>query len=142
MGQSKEEMEVCYSILFLCLVAVHVEKQMDRREVDDPCYYLLAIWSPGKISGFQFLVSHLSVVRVRRLAFLTCHLASRVTTLFGFIWRKHESSMFDGWWCVDEAPESMPKMGDDIQHNPFAALSGGFGGESETVKGTLLVSQY
>ncbi len=77
MGQSKEEMEVCYSILFQCLVAVHVEKQMDRREVDDPCYYLLAIWSPGKISGFQFLFKHLSVVGVRRLAFLTCHLAAQ-----------------------------------------------------------------
>jgi hypothetical protein len=50
--------------------------------------------------------------------------------------------MFDGWWCVDEAPESMPKMGDDIQQNPFGSLSAGFGGESETVKGTLLVSQY
>jgi hypothetical protein len=36
----------------------------------------------------------------------------------------------------------MPKMGDDIQQNPFGSLSGGFGGESETVKGTLLVSQY
>ncbi|KAH9562566.1 hypothetical protein CY35_05G078200 [Sphagnum magellanicum] len=25
--------------------------EMDRREVDDPCYYLLAIWSPGGFGG-------------------------------------------------------------------------------------------
>lgn len=38
--------------------------QMDKREADDPCFYLLAIWSPG-IS--LRLVPHIRILDVNEL---------------------------------------------------------------------------
>jgi len=36
-----------------CFLLLGLGKQMDVRETDDPCCYLLAIWSPG----WHFVVS-------------------------------------------------------------------------------------
>lgn len=59
--------------------------QMDKREADDPCFYLLAIWSPGIFLG---LVPHIRTLDVNELLleqYYTVIVASYTCSLKFFI---------------------------------------------------------
>jgi len=45
-------------------------RQMDKREADDPCFYLLAIWSPGMQQPF---IVYSTVLVQTYMKFATIH---------------------------------------------------------------------
>lgn len=101
-------------------------QQLDPREADDPCPFLLAIWGPGTIThvggGFQkhwdVLISHVLLKPVQ-LTFLSLLCA-----------------------IAGEVPECIPNINDSTINDDNTYASSNSDSGEESIKATLLVRMY